>query len=490
MLPAPPQQGSSEAGNIGSAHAAQCRAATTAEHLSLPPGAMEEFDYRTASEAQIVSHARGLAGKRLREVAPVGFRFKDSPGVRSKGEVGAIVEAYFGIPPNTRSEADFPAAGIELKIVPLIKSSRGYRAKERTVISMIDFDSLIDQNWATAAVRKKLSILFVFFEHLMDRPKAEFPILHVALWEPDSRMESFLKDDWEKVKQAIEVGRAHLLTESMGRIMGPCTKGASSRHLVSQPVKTFAAKARSRAFALKPAFTLAIYEESTGKLGAVDSLIDRLGIKIPNFEEEVATRYERYVGRTVGEVARELGVPLSSSKSFAAGVIRRALGASTTKAKILEFERTGLTVRTPRVASSGMPYEAVSFPAFRYMELIEETWEDSTLMSQIEYMLFTPIEGARKSTPQSDCVIRPLVFWKPDAMELDIISKEWEMFVDLIRREKALDLPPASDTDMIHVRPHGRDSSDLDIAPGVGEIRKQSFWLNRAVVRQFLRSTT
>lgn len=445
---------------------------------------MEGFDYRTASEAQIVQRAQGLVGRTLREVAFPGFRFKDSPGVRSKGEVGAVVESYFGIPPNARAEADFPGAGIELKIVPLIQSSRGYRAKERTVISMIDYDSLIRQEWESAAVRKKLSILFVFFEHLVDRPKSEFPILHVVLWKPDERLNSFLEDDWQKVKQQVGEGRAHLLTESMGRVMGPCTKGASSRHLVQQPIKRLADKARSRAFALKPAFTLAIYEESTGKLGAVDSLIDRLGIRVPNFEEEVAARYERFVGRTVGEVARELGVPSSTSKSFAAGVIRRALGASSTKAKIQEFERTGLIVRTPRLDPSGLPYEAISFPAFRYMELKEETWEDSTLLSQIEYMLLTPIEGQTKSTPQSHCVIRPLVFWKPDAMELDIISKEWEMFVDLIRRGKALELPAASGTEMIHVRPHARNSLDLDVAPMVGPIRKQGFWLNRLFVKK------
>ena len=37
----------------------------------------------------------------------------------------------------------------------------------------------------------------------------------------------------------------------------------------------------------------------------------------------------------------------------------------------------GLTPRMTRVDGNLMPYEALSFPAFRYLELLEEIWEDS-----------------------------------------------------------------------------------------------------------------
>ena len=44
----------------------------------------------------------------------------------------------------------------------------------------------------------------------------------------------------------------------------------------------------------------------------------------------------------------------------------------------------GITLRVARVSPDLMPYEAPSFPAFRYRELLEESWEDSDLLSQVE----------------------------------------------------------------------------------------------------------
>jgi DNA mismatch repair protein MutH len=127
------------------------------------------FDYRTASVEEILSRARLLDGHLLGDI--VGARFTASEARRGKGEVGAAIEHHFGIPPNARPEADFPDAGVEPKVVPLRRSGSVTRVKERTVISMIDYASLVLEDWDSAIVRKKLRILFVFFEHLPDRMK-------------------------------------------------------------------------------------------------------------------------------------------------------------------------------------------------------------------------------------------------------------------------------------------------------------------------------
>ena len=109
--------------------------------------------------------------------------------------------------------------------------------KERTVISIIDFNVLVEETWDSAKVRDKLHILFVFFEHLQDRPKDQFPIHHVHLWSPDERTNAFLQDDWERVRGKVRQGKAHELSESDRRMMGPCTKGRNAEHLRSQPLE-------------------------------------------------------------------------------------------------------------------------------------------------------------------------------------------------------------------------------------------------------------
>jgi DNA mismatch repair protein MutH len=435
------------------------------------------FRYEDATKDEILARARLLENRKLGDL---GFEFSALEGTRGRHEVGHAIESFFGIPRNSRRDADFPSAHIELKVVPLRKRARGLTTKERTVLSMIDFDGIVLETWETATVRKKLNILFVFFQDLEGRPKSEFPIKKVLLWQPDSEVAALLKSDWERVRTKIRQGLAHELSESDGRIMGPCTKGVDSRHLRRQPFSD--AKARSRAFALKQAFTKKLYMPPMNE----EQLLETT--QAANLEDELLSRFSQYVGRTVGSVGDELGVPLSSAKSYAAGVVRRAFGASNARAHIKEFDETGLTLRITRVNDELFPYEAISFRAFDYFQLLEESWEDSALLSHVEYMLLVPLQAPKRTTPQSESVFGRPLFWRPTSSDLTTIAREWELYRLEIRDGKANHLTPASETTAIHVRPHGRNREDTSPAPGEPHARKQSFWLNQPYIQSILKS--
>ena len=188
-----------------------------------------------------------------------GARSKPRKREEARGRWVSRSRTYFGIPPNAISAADFPGAGIELKVVPLVRSERGVRVKERTFVSLIDYEALARETWDTASVRKKLKILFVFFEHLHGRSKKQFPIHSVVLWEPLDEIEQQIRSDWERVHAKVLAGLAHELSEGDGRTLGPSTKGADSSVLRRQPYSEELAK--SRAFALKPSFTFGLYVE-------------------------------------------------------------------------------------------------------------------------------------------------------------------------------------------------------------------------------------
>jgi DNA mismatch repair protein MutH len=237
---------------------------------------------------------------------------------------------------------------------------------------------------------------------------------------------------------------------------------------------------------LKPSFTLDLYNRIVRSIPEESLVGNRVATPSDDFESQLLERFRRFEGRTVGEVALELGVPPSIAKNFAASVLLRAFGAKTSKSRIREFEEMGLTPRMSRVDTNLMPYEALSFPAFRYMDLLEETWEDSDLLSRVEYMLIVPIRGARRGTPQEECQFGRPAFWRPSASELETIRGEWELYRLEIRAGHAKSLTPASETLAIHVRPHSRDSSDVDVAPIVGPVIKKSFWLNKPFVRAIL----
>jgi DNA mismatch repair protein MutH len=410
--------------------------------------------------------------------------FTAGSGATGRAEAGHAIEAFFGIPPNPSPLPDFPGAGIELKSVPLRRRGGVLAVKERTVISLIDYMLLIEETWATASVRKKLRILFVFFEHLDDAPKEFFPIIETLLWEPDVRTDGLLRADWERVFAKVRQGRAHELSESDGAIMGPCTKAATGASLRRQPFGDRPAK--PRAWALKPSFTLSLYRSITAHR-PTESLIENLRVRASEFEQRLLDRFARIEGRIVDEVADELSVPRSTSKSYASAVARKIFGARGFRTRIFEFEEMGLTPRITRVAEDLMPYESTSFRAFRYHALLEETWEDSDLLSQVEYMLFIPVRGASRKTPQGACTFGRPVFWRPSANQLELIRREWEIFRLEIEQGMADRLTPASQTVAIHVRPHGRDSRDTDDAPRIGPVVKKSFWLNRSFVRDILR---
>src|SRR5438128_2640357 len=113
------------------------------------------FDYRTATRAEILARATDMQGKTLGELAG-GALTPIVSGTRTRGDVGAIVEAWFGIPPNSVQGADFPGAGIELKTVPLAGSGNAQTVKERTFLTMVDYEGLVRETWSTAAIRHKL----------------------------------------------------------------------------------------------------------------------------------------------------------------------------------------------------------------------------------------------------------------------------------------------------------------------------------------------
>ena len=124
-------------------------------------------------------------------------------------------------------------------------------------------------------------------------------------------------------------------------------------------------------------------------------------------------------------------------------------------------------------------------------QLLEETWEDS----QSPFLVWGTCSSSRfdgetgrhpklrvdSANPCSGVQI-------PDLLET--IRQEWELYRLEIRAGRAATLTSAAETRTIHVRPHGRDSTDVDVAPIVGDVVKKSFWLNKNLVSEVLRAVS
>jgi DNA mismatch repair protein MutH len=444
------------------------------------------FDYRKATSGEIHERARELIGKTLGQVA----QRPALPAVstaHTKGYVGGAIERFFGIPPNSLAAADFPGAGVELKTVPVVRRGSERFVKERTAVSLIDYVALAEETWAQATVRKKLSsILFVFYEWSPDVDMSGFPVIAVSLWSPDAETWVFLEADWEAVQAKVMHAQAHLITEADGRILGAATKSATGLSRRRQPFSNELAK--PRAWALKPGFTRSILLEAVRPAQPVESLIDNLGVARPlEFEREVLEHFERFVGRRLGMVADDLGVPHSKAKDWSARVVRRALGTRDPASRIQEFAQQGIEIKVVSVRDDARPHEHTSFPAMRYHEVIQEEWEDSDLLARINRILFVPLLRPKRGVRQAEGHIQRPFFWSPSPKEHDGIRREWQAYREEIASGKADRLTPASRTSYIHVRPHGSDKTDVDDAPGVGPVVKKCFWLNGHFVQTLIR---
>jgi DNA mismatch repair endonuclease MutH len=391
---------------------------------------------------------------------------------RTKGVVGRIYESSFGIPQNSIAGPDFPGAGIELKSVPILLMSGEARAKERISISMIDFMSLVTQTWESADVRKKLDrMLLIFYGWEPLLPIARFETLAAGIWSPDESTLRTIKSDWETIRGLVAADRRDLVSESLTSILGAATKGAGHG-------------SRSRAWCLKQPFVGWVYREMTGK----EPTPKRTSAPNPAaaFEASVLSLFAPHVGRSFDDLAHVVSRDGKGGKSAAATIVRTLAG-ERSKGRSGDFLRFGIEIKTVPVDASGKLVEAMSFPAFVHEELIFEDWESSDLLGRLNRLLIVPVHRKRGASLESTRLGQPF-FWNPPEGELKQIGREWEKFRGMISQGHARELPPASKTTFIHVRPKARNAQDTDPAPGGFDVIKKSFWLNQSYLERILES--
>jgi DNA mismatch repair protein MutH len=452
--------------------------------------------YQSASTLEILKRAKEIIGLTIYDLAPV---YLSKSQFLNKGEIGNIIQFYgFGIRPNSLSEPDFSGAKIELKIIPLTKGSNGYlRVKERTKVGMINYESLVLENWETSHAKNKLTkILFIPVEHnYYDARNSK--ILDAFLYQVEEVEEySIIKDDWERTKKLVAEGKAHSLSESQNRILAASRAGnGGEKDWIRQPCSSD--KALKRAFSLKQSYTnLVIQTRQKG-----DEIIKLTNINTnseKNILEIVINRISVWTGKTLYDLLASHNFELGKGKHRNAILIRQLIGLNS-KGTVKEFEEIGLSIKiTPRNLSSNKAYEQMSFPHQPFASIIEEDdFEESQLRTYLQNLIFIPLLSDKKSESDPNKIFfGSPILWSPSKTELHEIQKEWELFRNTLRQgitfttkntnsKKGFitqtNLPKKSDTKWIHMRPHARDSSDVDKSVNFNGkyCVKMSFWLNQ-----------
>lgn len=421
----------------------------------------------------IVEYASRLEGKTLREMIPVDEL--DDPR-RRKGAFGnAVEEYYFKYKLNSDSAPDFPEVGLELKTTPLKQNSKGdLVAKERLVVTMIDYMSVVNEDFEHSQFLKKMDdVLLISYLYEQEKNPLDYVVELVFRWGiPEEDLPQF-KSDWETVVKKVREGHAEDISGSDTLYLEACTKGASSADKRAQPYSDVLAK--PRAWALKASYMTTIQNKYLDKARRIPRGQDEGELDVLSL---VRKRFEGYFGKTEKELRQEFG--LSSSKHLCARITRRILGMEE-DSRIEEFEKAGIKTKTIRLKRSGLPKEAVSFPAFDYFKLLDRSFEESDFRSYLiqKYLFVVYREDATGDFRLSD-----VCFWQMPDADLEEACRCYEQMRDNVRKGRADISVKSTENRCCHVRPHGRDGGDTAPQPYGPDVVKKSFWFNQVYLKE------
>ena len=412
-----------------------------------------------------------------------------------KGAVGNVVqEAWFGCKVNNESKPDFEEAGVELKVTPYIKTTKGIRAKERLVANIINYMEEYKKTFKTSSFWKKCNtILLMSYEHKPDVDKSDFTIDEAVLFNFSEEDLLIIEQDWITIVNKIRNGQAHELSEGDTLYLGACTKGATSASVRQQPFSSIPAK--QRAFSLKQSYMTYVLNTFIFGENVYEHIIKNPELlREKRFEDYVIDTLSFYLGRTQLSLLKEFSLEASNkTKNVNEIILARMLGIKGRITATDEFQKANIIPKTIRIQKNGLIKESMSFPNFKFVEIIQETWEESTLKNYIEPTKFLFV--IFKECEDGEYVFERIKFWNIPSEDLEEVRKVWERTVQIIKEGVILtkvgnvtknNLPKSTENRVSHVRPHGRDSSDTYLLPDGRKMTKQCFWFNRKYIESII----
>lgn len=434
-----------------------------------------------------------------------------------KGGLGNLLEeVYFGYKANSNQEADFPEAGVELKATPYEVTKKGeLRAGERLVLTMINYDSPIELEFykSHAWEKMRLILLVYYWRNKQLNSNLLYKIGYVKLFTPPEEDLEIIKKDYDYIVNMIKDGRAHELSEGDTMYLGACTKGATAEKSTVPQYYGDNIPARKRAFCFKNSYmTYVLNHYIAGKSSDNSILKDVTKLKEKSFEEILNDIVGKYVGKSDKELCEQFGREYNNNKAQWNDLACKILGIRDEHAD--EFEKANIKVKTIRIEENNTMRESMSFPPFKFLDLVEEEYEDSSLHDYFEETRLFFFVWKRDGDVYR---VKGCLLWNMPHFDLDVtVRKEWEQYKHIIQYgvqfTKCMDsagkvsfknnLPNKSETEVIHMRPHatkaayrfnngeeyGNVERDANILPSGEYMTTQSFWINNNYILKQLKN--
>ena len=446
------------------------------------------MNYNENSIDSIMEYAQGLIGKTFGEI-DTNERLGANKG---KGNLGQIVEeSYFGYGINSRPEADFADVGVELKVTPFkVNKNKTISAKERLVLNIINYMEEYDKSFYESSFwQKNNKLLLVFYQWKKELEKKDYTVKDIMLHEFSEEDLIVIKEDWKTIINKIKQGKAHEISEGDTNYLAACPKGANKSSVRQQP---FSDKlAMQRAYSLKSSYMTSLLRK---RLGVEDKEVVSIlkGTKM-TIEQLLESKFKKFYGKSIDDICKELDINIYTEsgklpKNYVQMLVSKILGLTTNDLnKIEEFSKANIKFKTVRIEKNGKIKQHMSFPTFKYKEIIKEDWYNSSLRNLFEEQkyLFVVFKYDENNTLR----LEKIMLWNMPINVLDTYVKDtWEETVRVIKegvkieikgKKKYDNLPGHKFNGICHTRPHAANSEDTYELPDSRKLVKKCFWLDK-----------
>lgn len=180
---------------------------------------------RDASMDEIRRASNALLGHTFGDIADA--EMADGDPVKLKGQLGALLETYYGMEQDSDPLPDFRQVGKELKCKPL-KTSWGeyFYPKEPLSVGIIDYGEVTEtEYWRDIEkLRKKfLNLIIVWFVH-DDGPRDDFPFIWWQDWSPSEHLDEQIQMEYAEIRRQILHGEHLSETKAGNDILQTCPK--------------------------------------------------------------------------------------------------------------------------------------------------------------------------------------------------------------------------------------------------------------------------
>ncbi len=426
-----------------------------------------------------------------------------------KGGLGELIEErFFHYKCNNDSNPDFDKAGVELKVTPYkVNNNNSLSAKERLIITMIDYFAVVNEEFFESHMWKKSKlILLVYYEYSKEIiNRLDYSINYSKLFTPTKDDLEIIKNDYETIINKIKAGKAHELSESDTLYLGAATKSSNSSNRRGQPFSDIPAK--PRAFSFKASYmTYILNSFIVPNKTTYEPIIKNSNVlNGTTFKDYILNKINSYIGTSDKNLCELFNRAYNNNKSQWIDLTYSMLGIKSNQAE--EFIKANVVVKAIRLEENGSMKENMSFPSFKFKELVNQNWEESDLFTYFNETCFLFVVYRKEG---NHYVLKGSQLWNMPYNDLnDIVYTGWNNIRNIIsngiiltkKRNKAgftvsNNLPKKSDNPIIHIRPHAQKSAyrfkdgstigniyiDANELPDGQWMTTQSFWINNSYI--------